>query len=72
MLPQHVDQQQAVQVHRDMRSQRSVGIHWGTFELASEPYREPPLQLAGAVRNATLAPDSFTSVNIGEVLVVHE
>ena len=72
MRPQHVDPKQAVQVHSDVRSQRSVGIHWGTFELASEPYREPQLQLADEVRKERLAPDSFTTVNIGEVLVVQE
>lgn len=72
MGPQHVDPKQAVQVHCDVRAERSVGIHWGTFELASEPYNEPPAQLAEAVREAGLGPNSFTTVNIGEVLVVQE
>lgn len=36
MSPQHVDPQQAVQIHRDIRSKSSMAIHWGTFALAYE------------------------------------
>ncbi len=33
MRPQHIDPQAAVQVHRDIRARRSIGIHWATFLL---------------------------------------
>ena len=33
---QHVDPIQAVQVHQDLLSKKSLGIHWGTFKLANE------------------------------------
>ena len=36
MRGQHVDPEEAVKVHQDVRSQKSVGIHWGTFDLALE------------------------------------
>ena len=36
MSPQHVDPAQAVDIHRDIRSKHSIGIHWGTFVLTSE------------------------------------
>ena len=32
----HVDPEEAVKIHMDVRSQASVGIHWGTFDLAFE------------------------------------
>jgi len=36
MSPQHIDPEQAVQVHLDVKSHKSIGVHWGTFALAYE------------------------------------
>ena len=36
MSPQHIDPEQAVQIHLDVKSQKSIGIHWGTFAMAYE------------------------------------
>ena len=36
MKGQHVDPEEAVKVHQDVRSHKSIGIHWGTFDLACE------------------------------------
>ena len=38
MEPQHVDPEQAVQIHMDIKSKKSVAIHWGTFALANEVF----------------------------------
>lgn len=45
MKPQHINPQEAVQVHRDVQSQASIGIHWGTFCLTDEAMDEPPMVL---------------------------
>jgi N-acyl-phosphatidylethanolamine-hydrolysing phospholipase D len=37
MKPQHVNPAEAVQIHLDLNTTRSVGIHWGTFQLSDEP-----------------------------------
>lgn len=36
MTPQHVDPEEAVKIHMDIRSKSSVAVHWGTFSLAHE------------------------------------
>ena len=36
LSPQHVDPEQAVQIHTDVRSKKSLAIHWGTFALGKE------------------------------------
>lgn len=36
MKSQHINPEEAVQVHEDLRSNFSFGIHWGTFNLAKE------------------------------------
>ena len=65
MRAQHVDPDEAVQIHRDLVAERSIGIHWGTFELTDESLDEPPQALARAARQAGLADDAFTVLAIG-------
>ena len=38
MRPQHVEPEESVQIHLDVRSEKSIGIHWGTFKLTHEVY----------------------------------
>jgi N-acyl-phosphatidylethanolamine-hydrolysing phospholipase D len=65
MRSQHVDPTEAVQIHRDLVVARSIGIHWGTFELTDESLDEPPQALARAARQAGLADDAFTVLAVG-------
>ena len=36
MMAQHVDPEEAVKIHLDIKSKASLGIHWGTFALSCE------------------------------------
>jgi len=38
----HSNPEDAVNIHIDIRSRQSVGMHWGTFCLTDEPVWEPP------------------------------
>ncbi|HZE22051.1 MAG TPA: MBL fold metallo-hydrolase [Desulfobaccales bacterium] len=66
MRPMHVDPPEAVKIHQDLRSRQSIGMHWGTFKLTDEPLGEPPLYLARSLAEASLAPESFLVLKIGE------
>ena len=46
MKTYHVNVEEAVQIHRDIRAVTSIGMHWGTFPLTAEPVLEPPQRLA--------------------------
>jgi N-acyl-phosphatidylethanolamine-hydrolysing phospholipase D len=68
MQNQHVSPVEAVQIHRDVHAKRSIGIHWGTFELADEPLDEPPQFLRSEMQKAGLPPQQFTALEHGETL----
>jgi L-ascorbate metabolism protein UlaG (beta-lactamase superfamily) len=61
MGPIHMNPEEAVQAHLDLGSSRSVGMHFGTFQLTTEPIDEPLHALARA-RQAQGLPDSAFEV----------
>lgn len=66
MCGSHSSPEEAVQMHLDLNSKRSVGMHFATWILSDEPVDEPAKRLAAAVANAGLNENSFTTVKIGE------
>jgi N-acyl-phosphatidylethanolamine-hydrolysing phospholipase D len=66
MKEQHVNPQETVQVHKDLGARRSVGVHWGTFELTDEPLDQPPRDLEAARSAEGLSPDDIGVMAIGE------
>ncbi len=66
MKEQHVDADEAVQMHKDLRATRSLGIHWGTFELTDEALDEPPQALARALDKAGVKADDFFLLALGQ------
>ncbi|CAF1498172.1 unnamed protein product [Rotaria sordida] len=68
METQHVSPDEAVQIHIDVQSKKSIGIHWGTWALANEYFMEPPEKLSHAVKNNQLRPSSFIVVKHGEIV----
>jgi N-acyl-phosphatidylethanolamine-hydrolysing phospholipase D len=65
MKDQHVDLGEAVQIHLDLAAKRSVGVHWGTFQLADDPLDQPLHELAGVCRAKGVDPESFFLLPIG-------
>lgn len=51
-------------------SKESVGMHWGTFELADEPFLEPPSLLKTEVEAAGLLATAFNVRPMGRVETV--
>jgi N-acyl-phosphatidylethanolamine-hydrolysing phospholipase D len=66
MRTQHVNPSEAVQIHADLNAKRSVGVHWGTFNLSDESLDEPPKALAEARRAKGLVDDDFFLMAVGE------
>ncbi|MEO8059817.1 MAG: MBL fold metallo-hydrolase [Burkholderiales bacterium] len=66
MNSQHVNPAEAVQIHLDLGAKRSVGVHWGTFQLTDEALDEPPQQLALARAAKGLDDEQFFVMAVGE------
>ena len=38
LIDWYQDPEQAVQIHQDVKSRKSVAVHWGAFALANEVF----------------------------------
>jgi N-acyl-phosphatidylethanolamine-hydrolysing phospholipase D len=68
MKDQHVNPAEAVQVHLDLKAKRSIGVHWGTFDLTDESLDQPPIDLAIARRAKGMPQHEFDVMAIGQTL----
>jgi N-acyl-phosphatidylethanolamine-hydrolysing phospholipase D len=65
----HMDPPDAVSAHKDLQAEQSIAMHWGTFQLTDEPLGEPPLYLKKAMKEASMADDSFLVMKFGETRI---
>ncbi|CAF2698711.1 unnamed protein product [Rotaria sp. Silwood2] len=72
MEGQHVSPDEAVQIHIDTQTKKSIGIHWATWALANEYYLEPKEKLIKALENNKLDSQSFIVVKHGEIVDLPE
>jgi len=68
MRAQHVNPEEAVQIHRDLGARLSVGIHWGTFPLTDEPLDQAATDLAAAREKLGVASREFVVLRHGQTL----
>jgi N-acyl-phosphatidylethanolamine-hydrolysing phospholipase D len=55
----HMSPEEALLAARDLRAQYFIGIHWGTYKLAREPYGEPPRRIAAEIARLKLDPKTI-------------
>ena len=68
MSPVHVEPSDAVNIHRDVKSKLSLGMHWKTFRLSEEPMEQPPYDLFCAMNKEKLDPSTFLAIDPGHKL----
>lgn len=64
MSPVHVDPAQAVQIHKDIKSELSIGMHYGTFPLADDGKDDPINEF-----NKTVGNERFILLGEGEKII---
>jgi L-ascorbate metabolism protein UlaG (beta-lactamase superfamily) len=70
MSPIHVSPFEAVLIHKDVRSQKSIASHFGTFPLADDGADDPVEDLSKALRQNNLSKEEFITLTEGEALVI--
>ncbi|MFC1856720.1 MBL fold metallo-hydrolase [Thermodesulfobacteriota bacterium] len=70
MRHHHITPEEAVQIHLNVCSGKSVAIHWGTFILTDEPLDEPPQRLEKALREEGIGPNEFQVLQHGETIIL--
>ena len=56
------------QIHKDIKSKRSIGMHWGTFILTDEPMREPVEKLKQLTKQKNMPPEEFAIMEHGKTI----
>ncbi|MFW6058096.1 MAG: MBL fold metallo-hydrolase [Persicimonas sp.] len=65
MSPVHISPAEAVQAHRVLEAETSMGMHWGTFRLADDGYAEPVEALEEALADQDVDPERFWVLDEG-------
>lgn len=68
MHPMHINPEEAVKIHLDVKAKQSIGMHWGTFKLTDEPFLEPVEQLERFATADRLSNSTFKTIKHGETL----
>ena len=69
MKPVHMNPDEAVRAHRDLRARRSIGMHFGTFQLTDEAVDEPLRALERAREAHGVGADAFGVLDFGETAI---
>jgi N-acyl-phosphatidylethanolamine-hydrolysing phospholipase D len=66
MSPMHADPRDAVEIFRDTKCQKALGMHWGTWVLTEEDVLEPPKLLKEALKHHSIEETGvFDVIDIG-------
>lgn len=68
MQPVHINPSEAVQIHCDVGSKLSLGMHWKTFRLSEEPAGLPPYDLYLAMQKSGRPYETFLPVEPGQII----
>lgn len=62
----HVNPEEAVMAHLDLQAKKSIGMHFGTFQLSAEHINQPKVELETAKQKYNIAADEFITLALGK------
>ena len=68
----HTNPEQALNIGKDLKSKKVIGMHWGTVVLSLEPIMEPPKRFKDSAANYGYKKDDAIIFKIGEVKKLNE
>ncbi len=70
MKEQHINPEEAVQAHLDLKSKFSLGCHFGTFQLTDEGIDDPVNDLELAKKKMNVKAEDFVSPDNGQSFLI--
>jgi len=70
MKDTHCNVEEAIKIHKDIKSKKSIAMHWGTFQLTDEPMDEPIKLLQELSEKFKLEKDEFIHMTHGETIKI--
>ena len=68
----HTNPEEALQIARDLKSKKVIGMHWGTVVLSLEPIMEPPVRFKNGAEKYGFKKDNVITFKIGQVTKLEE
>jgi len=68
----HTNPEEALNIGRDLKSKKIIGMHWGTVILSLEPIMEPPKRFKESAVNYGFEKDDAIIFKIGQVTKLNE
>ena len=72
MQEQHINEEEAVKIHLDVKSKLSMGVHWGTFRLCDDPIDAPIDELPKARKKLGVDDAAFVLFALGQTRVLRQ
>jgi L-ascorbate metabolism protein UlaG (beta-lactamase superfamily) len=66
----HVDPEEAVLAHLDLKSKKSMGVHFKTFQMSDESYEQPVIDLEAAKLKYNISAEAFIAPDFGQSFIV--
>jgi N-acyl-phosphatidylethanolamine-hydrolysing phospholipase D len=68
----HTNPEQALNIGKDLKSKKVIGMHWGTVVLSLEPIMEPPKRFKDSAKDFGYSRDDAIIFKIGELKKLEE
>ena len=62
----HTNPEEALEVAKNLKSKKVIGMHWGTFVLSLEPIMEPPVRFKASSERYGFKKEDVIIYKIGE------
>ena len=63
----HTNPEEALNIARDLKSKKVLGMHWGTVVLSLDPIMEPPKRFKENAKNFVYKDEEAIVFKIGEI-----
>ena len=63
----HTNPEEALEVAKNLKSKKVIGMHWGTFVLSLEPIMEPPIRFKASAEKYGFKKEDAVTFKIGEI-----